>query len=338
MPRDFTPAGIAISAGIAKCANHCRFCQLDYRRPESFSVERFVAVVDKFVEYKAKTGFEVGQWLGYSFDLSLEDFDRQLKLYARTGWPLKVILMGGMPFMKEETLAEWYRQRQAIGSDTVVASYYGFGGLHDYLNNKTGHFEYQLKSQKIAASLGMNNSQRIFLFKSALKDMGSLLDRLDEVENVTERIAYPLFYSGLGKKFEDERLTKDDMVSGPERLKQFYREDKNEWKSEKEWVEWVADGKPTFPQNWLTLVLTDENIEQIEKMGCEEIIEDLTVRTRKMYNLVPSKEELAEKYSDKTNEKIYMFMWDMECLWVDRFLERNPHVSLNERCLTHFGR
>lgn len=338
MFKDFQPVGISISAGLAPCTNHCRYCQLADRRLAHFSMDRFVAVVEKFLDYKTKTGFDIGQWLGYSFELALNDFEKQLQIYRRSGFDLKVLLLGGLVMRRGHELRQWYQQRQALGSDTVVASYYGYGSRHDYLNNQVGHFAYQIEAQKIAAEVGLKNSQRIFLFKAALPEMERILDSIDEVgDSVTERVAYLLFYSGLGRAFENERITHELLDNQPDRLKAFYRDDHEQWKSEEEWVEWVRDGKPVFPQNWLSLNLNDANITRIEQMSCEEIIDELTRRTKKAYSMIPEREELAEKYSDPTSEKLYMFMWDMECLWVDRFLARNPEVVF-ERDLTHFGR
>jgi hypothetical protein len=338
MPREFEPVGIAISGALAKCANRCRFCQLARLRPETYSVERYAKVVEKFIEYREKSGFQMGQWLGYSYDFTLEDYARQMALYDRANnWPLKVLLLGGLPLMTGLELRRWYRERQGLGCDKTVASYYGYGRHHDYLNNQAGHFDWQVQAQKTAAGLGLQNGQRIFLFKSALPEMGRLLDKLEEVDRVTERTGYLLFYSGQGRNFENERLTMAELDAQPERVRAIYRHDKSEWKSERGWVEWVRAGRETFPQNWLTLHLTDENIAQAEALNCEEIIADLTRRTQRAYNAVPGKEELAEKYGDRDSDKVYMFMWDMECLWVDRFLARHPGLCF-ERHLTHFGR
>ena len=338
MSREFDPKGISISTGIAKCANHCRYCQLAYRRPQHFSVERFAKFVEKFAAYREKNGFGVSTWLGYSFDLNARDFARQIELYNKVNnWELKVLLLGGLPLMDKKQTEVWYTERKALGSDSVVASYYGFRQRHDYLNNKEGHFDFQLQAQKIAAGMGLNNIQRVFLLKSALPEMDRLLDELESIDAVTDRIAYLLFYSGLGRNFENERLTRELFENQSERLQAIFRGDHDNWKTEREWVEWVRNGNEPKGDAWLGLNVTDENISRYEAMDCEEIIAELTGRTKAAYDAVPTREELAENYGDNTSEKLYMFMWDMECLWLDRFLTQHPEVNF-ERELTHFGR
>jgi hypothetical protein len=338
MGRDFEPVGVNLTAGLGKCSGHCRYCQLAYKKPAKFSVSRYAAVVDKFLDYKAKTGFGVSQWLGYSFDFSADDFGLLLELHRRVSdCELKVLLLGGLPLMTGKQLDDWFSQRRNLGSDSVVASFYGAEAGHDYLNNKKGHFEWQISAQNAAARLGFKNYHRIFLIKSALPHMNEILDRLEEVDNVDGRVAYLLFYSGLGRKFEDQRLTMEILDSQPERLKAIYRDDKPKWRSERAWLEWERVNPEVSAEGHLNLILTDRNIDLMEKLSCEEIISDLTLRTKAAYQAVPGRAELAEKYGDPSNDKLYMFMWDMECLWVDRFLKASPNIVI-DRNLTHFGR
>jgi len=144
------------------------------------------------------------------------------------------------------------------------------------------------------------------------------------------------FYSGLARKYEHERVTMELLDKQPKRVQEIYRTDKNNWKSEKDWVEYALNNPSHYGKGHVDLTLTDKNIEMIESMSCEEIIENLVKRTKLAYSIAPSQEELASKYSDKTSEKLYMFLWDMEALWMDRYLKENP-IDF-ERGLTHFGR
>lgn len=340
MARHFNTTGIHITAGISPCAYHCRYCQLAFRKTARFGTDRFIAVANRFLEYQAKKGekeFEVSQWMGYTYDLNLRDFANKLDLYRRSGNDVKLILLGGVRHMPDEELEKWFIDRKALNLERVVASYYGYGETHDYWNNKKGNFAYLHHAQKIASKVGFNNGQRILLIRSTLSQIERLLDSLDEIgESVTERVAYPLFYSGLARRIENERVTMEQLDNQPVRVRSIYRQDKDRWKSEKEWIEYARNDGNTGEDSYIKLNLTDENIEHVEAMSCEEIIDNLTARTRAAYAKVPSRAELAEKYSDPDNEKIYMFMWDMECLWLDRYLRKHPMQF--ERDLTHFGR
>jgi hypothetical protein len=46
---------------------------------------------------------------------------------------------------------------------------------------------------------------------------------------------------------------------------------------------------------------------------------------------------MAEEYSDTTNKKLYMNIYDIERLWMDRYLRRHSNLNI-EIGLTHLGR
>ncbi|MDD2839270.1 MAG: hypothetical protein PHX59_09975 [Sulfuricurvum sp.] len=341
MPRRFNTTGIYINSGLASCAYHCRYCQLVHIKPTTFGVDRFVGVIEKFLDYKEKNNlceFDIGFWNGYSYDCSLCDFQKELDLHKKIGdWELKILLLGGIPHMADDVLQQWFSDRKAIGSEFASASYFGYGEMHDYWNNMKGNFDFLINAQKVAVKAGLYNEQRLFLTNSTLPIMEQLLDKLDaEVPDVRKREGYPLFYSGLARRYENERVSMEILDAQSERVQAIYRGDKANWKSERDWIEFSRTAGPKYESGSVTLTLTDQNIDQIEAISCEEIMDDLSRRTQDAYNSVPSRDELADKYSDPDNNKIYMFLWDMECLWIDRYLKENP--TSFERALTHFGR
>jgi len=343
MARPFKTTGIYILSGMNPCAYHCRYCQLTTTKPtKNITMDRFKAIVNRFIDYKHFNhlkDFDVDFWNGYTYDCSLIDFQKELDLHKKVGdWELKILLLGGMPHMEDATLKQWFQDRKHIGSEFVAATYLGCKDQHDYWNNKKGNFEFLIKAQKMASAVGLDNVQRLLLTRSSLYRMEELLDVLDSLEiPIKERSAYPFFYSGFARRYEDERVTLSLLENQSERIKSIYRKDKETWKSEQEWTEYARTTRHKYEEGSIHLVLTDENIEHIESMSCEAILDDLTNRTQKAYAMVPSQEELAENYADRTSEKIYMFLWDMECLWLDRYLKEHPLQGF-ERALTHFGR
>jgi hypothetical protein len=267
----------------------------------------------------------------------MDDFQKERFLHNKIAdYELNGLLLGGLPHMDDITLKQWLMDRKAIGSEYVVATYSGYKEQHDYWNNKKGNFDFQVNAQKIAHSIGLENKQRFLITRSSLKNMELLLDLLDGLElPIKKRFAIPMFYSGLARQYENERVTMEMLDSQSNRIKAIYRDDKDEWKSERDWIKYFMDETPISETHSLKLFLTDENIDRIESMSCEEIIEELTLKTQAAYNRIPSREELIEKYSDINNEKVYMFMWDIETVWLDRYLRSN--VTEFERELTYFG-
>ncbi len=340
MPRKFQTTGIQITAGTAPCAYHCSYCQLADRSISKIRIDRYVAVVERFMEFKESKGladFGVAQWLGNAYSFDTYEFDRISQLSRKLGNTYEWLLLGGVKHKPNAEMKDWLTSRQKMGAKHVIAAFLGHGDTHDKWNRMKGNFEFLMGSQKLAIEAGMGLIQRAFLTNSTLPMLGTLFDMLDELGGeVVERVGYPLFYSGLARKLEHERVTMETLDNQPDRTKAIYRKDKDKWKSEKDWIEYAKNGTHEYESNYVTLKLDDSNIGTVESMSCEAIIADLTERTIAAYAAVPGREELCEKYGNKTNEKIYMFMWDMECLWVDRYLQDNPVVF--ERHLTHFGR
>jgi hypothetical protein len=340
--RDFIPVGLTISAQMAPCANHCRFCLLADRKTQNISVGRFVGIVEKFIAYKEQTGFEIKQWFGNSYNFQAGEFQKMVHLFFKNGinqkgaQDLRYLLLGGMPVMTEKSFRAWLADRQIMGCVNLGATYCGLEPSHDHYCSRSGHFGFQIMAQKIAAEMGLLNMQRLLLMNSTLSQLEMLMDILDETGSINDRHAFVLFYNGSGKTFESERPTFEQLSNQPPRIMDLYRENFNKWKSEMDWIKEVLDNPTIRPRNRLVLKLTEENIDQLEKMSCEEIVNDLSERTKRVYEVIPSLEELAEKYSDQTSRKVYMSPWDVECLWLDRFMALNPEANFESQ-LIHFG-
>lgn len=341
MPREFHATGISITAATSPCAYRCSYCQLADIGVSKISIDRYARIVERFVEYKESKGltdFGIGQWLGNAFNFNDYEYAKVAEISHKLGDSYENICLGGVPHKSHAEMTEWLAFRRKIGAKNLIVSFLGHGDAHDKWNRKKGSFNFLMESQRIAIELGMGLVQRAFLANSTLPMIERLLDMLDDLGGeVIERVGYPLFYSGLARKFEHERVTMETLDSQSPRIKAIYREDKDKWKSEKDWIEYARNEKyDEHESNWVVLKLDDSNIDKVESMSCEAILADLITRTRAAYASVPAREELCGKYGNKENEKIYMFMWDMECLWLDRYLQDNP-IAL-ERHLTHFGR
>ncbi len=175
----------------------------------------------------------------------------------------------------------WLRERQDIGIKAVVASFAGHGEFHDRWDGRLGDFEFQMRTLRVAASLGMELRQRLFLTNSTIPLMDELIKKLDALPgHVDDRCVYPLFYSGLARRLEDERVTRETFDGLPERIRKLYRSDWKNWRSEQEWIDIVRREDETPEQVTLDLELTDSNMDRVESMSCDEIVAELESATR----------------------------------------------------------
>jgi len=339
MARQFTPTGITINVGLGPCASRCRYCQLSNYSTFTSGAERAVALVDKIIAYTQQAGlkeFTVYHWTGNSFDIPIQDFANEIALHKRHGDRLRVLLLGGLPYREQEEMQVWFAERKAVGTELITGTFAGTYAIHDYWNNMRGNFDFQIDALRLAGKMGFELTLRCLLMQSTLPCLEKLLDIWDTLEgNILNRSAYPLFYSGLAKKLEEERITRS-MLDALSKRARALLDDAQTWKTEREWVEAAhTEHADDHEKAGLTLNLTDSIIARLESLSAEEIIDDLAKRTKSAYALLPPRAELAEKYSDRHNDKLYSRMWDMETLWMDRYLRERP-LSF-ERELTLFG-
>ncbi len=61
MTRQVNIKGIFIHANATPCANHCRYCQLTSSRPRKISIERYAALIHRFLDWKEQSNphFEI---------------------------------------------------------------------------------------------------------------------------------------------------------------------------------------------------------------------------------------------------------------------------------------
>jgi hypothetical protein len=316
------------------CQNHCWHCQAGKRKTASISFARVAAQIrrfDKWARQTGRDGLRVTNWIGYTFETDLPTLKETRSLADLCGWGFNLILLGGLRDRDESELRPWLAERRDAGFTSVVASFMGYGELHDHWNGRHGDFERLLKTQRIAASLDMELEQRIFLTRESLPMLEQLLDTLDELPGkVRVREIYPLFYSGLARHWEKFRMTAEEIDKLPYRIKNLFRSDYCNWRMECEWMEAVRAEENASDKVSLNLLLDGNNIDAIESASCQQVYDDLEQRTLAAYAAIPSRAELCEQFGNKLNHAVYMFRKDIETKWLDEYLRFYPvHIERN---------
>jgi hypothetical protein len=279
-------------------------------------------------------GFDVVQWLGRSHNFDVNTLKGVMELGFRPGMHLDLILLGGLYWRPDDEMSAWLKERQDIGIRVVVGSFAGYGKFHDAWAGRRGDFDFQMRTLATAADLGMEQHQRLFLTNSTIPLLDGLIERLDALSGqVEDRCVYPLFYCGRARRMEDERITRETLDTLPEKIRRLYRSDWENWRSEEEWVESVRREDEASEEVTLSLELTEENIDRVESMSCDDIVAELEEKTHQAYAAIPSRAELCEKYGDPSNTRIYMFRNDIERKWLDLHLAKKPVIF--DRELTH---
>jgi hypothetical protein len=322
MPREVEGKGLRFSLRHAPCAHICRYCLIsESRKRSALPFSRFEQVVHRFYDWKQASGrndFQIGIFVGPSFDYDLETLQGVARLHARRGGRFQILNLGGLRLRHGDDLIAWLEQRRAAGIAGFHASLAGSGETHDRWNGRAGDFDYQMTILRLAGERGMVRRERLFLTQNTLPVFDRLLDILDAIPGeVSSRVASPFFYAGLATRYEDERLTEDDRDNLPQRINQLRPARFDNWLSEREWMPVMLESANRPRRLLLKLDVDETNIDYLENASCEEIFAERERQYQESYRGVPALDELCARYGNPNNRKIYVMSRDVEGRWLD---------------------
>lgn len=321
---------LTIEANTSPCVNICRYCYVGDRDETfaKFPVDRWMAFVQRFVDWKAQAGEDAPVihhgFPGPSYNFDLDTYRRLNDWFVkRFDEPLASIMLGGLKMRPGQEMRQWLAERQALGLKHIHASFSGFGAHHDRWVGKRGEFEFLLQTFRCAIELGLQVATTLFVTKSSLPDLERLADTLDALVPAPPMFKHIrlVYYMGNGAHQEHERITEDDRTRLPEFVAKSL-EDGVEIHSEREWIPRILSGAEagSFANLWLKLKLTPRNIERLEAMSCEAIVAELEAAQRAYESGMPRLEWLAQHYADPAGTRIYM-KYDVFKVWQERYIE-----------------
>jgi len=333
---------LTIQANTSPCAHICRYCQIGDRGP-MFPLDRWTAFVERFADWSKSEGPDglrvQGGFIGPAYNFDLDTFIALSRWRERTeGNALNWIFLGGLKMRSEPDMRQWLLERQAVGVEGVHASFVGLGAVHDRWHGRCGDFDFLMSTLGTAVELGLTLSTTLYLTKSGLPHMEDLEQILNNVPVPrVGRHARPFYNIGHGAHHDAERISEEDRENLPAFLREYLP---SEWilRSEREWIETIRREEETLEDLSLHLELTGQNIDRLEAMSCNDILADLETRARATLSACPSLSELCETYADPNGMKIYVATFDLERLWLSRFLEAHPMDFDRSLVHYHFGR
>jgi hypothetical protein len=321
MAREIVGKGLRFSLRHAPCAHICRYCLIsESRKRSALPFGRFEQLVHRFHDWwqAERPDLEIGVFVGPSFDYDLETLKGVARLRERRGAKFRIVNLGGLRVRRGDELTTWLQERQDAGIVGLHTSLAGFGATHDRWNGRAGDFDYQVTVLRLGGERGMTRQEKLFLTKSTLPLFDRLLDLLDAIPGeLRGRSLSQLFYAGLATRYEDERLTEEDRDNLPERINALRSGKFGTWLSEREWIPIMLETATQPRRLVLKLDVDENNIDQLENTPCEEIFARRELEYRASYSAIPTLAELAERYGDPENRRIYMMSRDVEGRWLD---------------------
>jgi hypothetical protein len=321
MPREIVGKGLRFSLRHAPCAHICRYCLIsESRRRSALPFARFEALVHRFHDWRLadRQDLEIGVFVGPSFDYDIATLRGVARLRERRGGKFQFLNLGGLRLRRGEELVAWLEERRAAGITGLHASLAGCDATHDRWNGRAGDFDYQIAMLRLGGERGMTRQEKLFLTKNTLPLFDRLLDILDAIPGeVRARSASPFFYAGLASRYEDERLTEEDRENLPDRINRLRSGRFGDWLSEREWMPVMMETADRPRRLLLKLDVDETNIDELERLSCEEIFLTREQQYRDSYRHIPALDELCERYGDPTNRRVYLMSRDVEGRWLD---------------------
>ena len=321
MPRQIIGKGLRFSLRHAPCAHICRYCLIsESRKGSALPWARFERLAHRFHDWRLsqRPDLDIGIFVGPSFDYDMETLKGVARLRERRGGKLQTVNLGGLRIRQGDELVAWIEERRAAGIVGFHTSLAGYGETHDRWNGRAGDFEYQTTILRLASECGMMRQEKLFLTKNTLPLFERLLDILDGIPGeVRSRGASPFFYAGLAGRYEDERLTEDERDALPPRIDELRSGKFGDWRSEREWLPVMLETADKPRRLQLKLDVNEANIEALERQSCEEIFFARERDYQDSYRGIPALDELAARYGDPENRRIYMMSRDVEGRWLD---------------------
>lgn len=325
MPRDFVITGLHVNTPNVACAHECRYCLWGEKQHTKLPFSRAARLIERLAEWKHANKpqeFSLTFLAGFATNTAIEELRERNELNKRigNGPRYRGMALGGLRFRSPGAQSEWMKGLRDLGVEVLHASFAGHGAVHDYWNGRKGDFDHLMALMRRGAEIGIRSEQTFFLIKSTihlLEDLRGIMEA--EFGEMAKYHVRTFNYMGAAKAFEDERITEDMRDSMSDWVNKVCLGDRfTEWRSEREWMDLVSQEPEAVEKVVLKLFVTDANIEQLEAMSAQRIFGELEAQARINYNRLSSLKDLAARFGDPTNTRVYQDKWCIGALWQGR--------------------
>lgn len=312
----------------APCYCSCRHCLLcsqhratgvDYQRGEAFS-RRFYAWLKE-----NRPDLSGMYYVGYCMDFpELSQFAAYF--HEQTG--MTHLMFDGMAFRDEAEIKSLFTDLQDAGIQEIHFTFYGTEHYHDKFAGRKGDYSYMMRTARIAQDMGLLVSAGVMITMENAAQMEELISLLQNagIQNIMLLLPHA---KGRGYEMSNLRLTEEAYRMLPISVQS--RISLNRYQTESQWLQ--TKNFPEVKQRHLTLSLTEENIERLERMDPSEIIFELEAMDDFFYKQMPDIRSLANQYGQPDNTQLFRFR-DLYLQWQKRYLSEHPILPdmTDERC------
>ncbi len=309
-----------VSLGIENlcvpCHAHCRYCLLSscgkvsgvsYERGKQLAARLFREVQEK------RPDLSFFHYIGYCMDSEyLLDY---IKFSQEIDSPsAKFLQLNGLAMRDDEETERFVAQLAAAGIEIIDLTFYGLREYHDRFAGRAGDFDSLIRILRAAEEKGLGVHVSVPLTKENVHQIDRLIALLKDLHPGETSLFLP-HSKGRGRSLNQLRLEANDLIC----LSEAARAHLSNYRTE---GEWLADGEAwgNPRRRTLTLALTPVEIDRFESMTLEEILDFLEKLDDQYYASIPSAEELAALYGDRSGTRLYRRFRDLHLEWQQRYL------------------
>ncbi len=314
-----TSIGVHNLAAPCHCA--CRYCLLrsDKTAPDGVDYFRGKRIAERLVEWARETGFDplpfyyVPYCAEYPELFDTIAFNRSVEFAGA-----KFLQCNGIALRNAAQTDEFILQLKEAGVTDLDTTFFGDEAFHDRFAARKGDWRFMLRLAETAERHGLTVFPTVVLMRDNLAMLPGLFDTLAQVADAGNIHSFLFDYRGRGHLVEKSRLTREDYETLPENVKRTFNAGR--YKTEREWLN--GDSLPEYTRRAVTITLRRDNIEQFERMTCEEMVRYVEQLDDAYYAAIPGINELAAMYGDPTNERLYRPR-DLFWMWQRRYIREH---------------
>ena len=328
-------AGITFMRYAAPCSNFCKFCSAGVKKFDNVTFDTFARIVRRFVGWSAERDENPPTSAAMQYTHAYLSYERSkefLDLCPPGRYEPLPLQMNGCRFMPDDELADLFDRHRRAGYPKYNITICGDRRLHDRWVGRAGEFESFARMARVAAPLGYLRIENMFLSRSSIPVLDSVMETLDTFPGPSKRQIVPFMYIGNARNLEDERVTAEDLLAISPAARPFIEWDPERpdftalrgFDSETTWVDRYANGyrRRDVQERYLMVRVTEENAEELLTRDCGEVFEEYAERYLGVFEQIPEFDELCRRYGDPGNPRLYRG-FELERKWVEHFVKEN---------------
>ena len=259
----------------------------------------------------------------------LREYIRFLKRYSPG---IDILQFNGLAMRSDAEIDSLLAILREEGMRGIDLTFYGADEDHDRFAGRKGDYDYCMRLIAGAERHGLAVHAGAAVVQSNMHSFPELFERL-KAHDIERYFTFLPHAKGRGWLLEKERLTQADFDTLCDAAKEHFSRVMHKTEAE-----WLREGIfPAHQKRHLTLALTQENMDALEKSEPAELIAMLESLDNAYYAALPDTEALADAVGRPDNRQL--FRWrDLYLVWQKRWWAKRPltvHNMTDER--NHFS-